>query len=799
MQKSFVSSLLILAGLLAAPGLVFSQTLVIDNSTNNNPQTLNQNGGSLTVTSSGTLTVTTSSVAVTATASSTVTNSGIIQQTGSGKAIRGNAAGITFSVTNNVGAQIISTQDDAFQMNTTGNVTLYNKGTINSKNTGNASGAQGVDWNAVTSGSNTLYNYTTGLIEAGDNDAVRPGANGFVYNSGTIEATSGSGDGINTQKNSGVTIINDDVTDTGAGSAPMIIGTHHGIGGGNSAGTTSFTITITNNANGTIKGLDGSGINLDSASQDNGVTIPQTATINNQGLIQGAGITGDGDGVDVDGTVTLTNGSATNSAAKIVSLTAYNDTSEGVTVGGGTIMNYGTIQGSVETGGQSGTGAGTPNTAVGRGITLAGTDKDGSGTAIPIQGVYATTSVTNYSTGKIIGDSDAGIAIEGHLGGTSPSFAMPYVVTITNAGTIQGNATSTGNSSAAAIYADAPAGIAPNVIHIINTGTITDTFSGKAIDFGSGIGNTLAISGGTAAIVGNINGGSGSTGVTIDPGQGNTFSYAGSMSNLSSVQNESGTVTFTGASTYTGTTTISGGTTYVNNASGSGTGAGEVDVKGGATFGGSGTVTPGTINTVAKGVKLEANGTLISGVIPAAGVTTVGTGLTLDNRTAGGVILDASVGSADLTFLLGSGPKTSTSFNFDNPETNSSFLTVLGNARGELAFATGDTITLDDLTNGNLDLLTHVPYLLISTGAADNSDFTGLQTTGVSVGGNPGNGYVTNLTLQMEGAAPGTYQSLGLYLDSGKLEVVPEPSTWVLMLGGLGCLIFINARRRQRN
>ena len=41
------------------------------------------------------------------------------------------------------------------------------------------------------------------------------------------------------------------------------------------------------------------------------------------------------------------------------------------------------------------------------------------------------------------------------------------------------------------------------------------------------------------------------------------------------------------------------------------------------------------------------------------------------------------------------------------------------------------------------------------------------------------------------------YYGLQLYLDNGQLEVVPEPGTWALMLGGLALLIVIQRRRNK--
>ena len=71
-------------------------------------------------------------------------------------------------------------------------------------------------------------------------------------------------------------------------------------------------------------------------------------------------------------------------------MNALNDTSEGVTVGGGTINNSGTIQGSISNP--------TGNTGVGRGITIAGVDKDTNDNPIPVQAPYAATTITNSGT-----------------------------------------------------------------------------------------------------------------------------------------------------------------------------------------------------------------------------------------------------------------------------------------------------------------------------------------------------------------------------------------------------------------
>src|SRR5262249_52060000 len=130
-----------------------------------------------TITASGSLTVSGSTVAVTiAGSNATLTNSGTLKQTGNGRAIRDNVGGSNLSVTNNAGALMQTADADVIQMNKTpASVTLNNYGTMTSLNASKG-GAQAVDFAAIQSGSNTINNYSTGIMQAQDADAVRPGA-----------------------------------------------------------------------------------------------------------------------------------------------------------------------------------------------------------------------------------------------------------------------------------------------------------------------------------------------------------------------------------------------------------------------------------------------------------------------------------------------------------------------------------------------------------------------------------------------------------------------------------------------
>ena len=528
-------------------------------------QTLGSGSGQTgTVSAAGSITVSGSTVAVTISGNNaTLTNNGTISQTGTGRVIRDNT-GVTGLVINNgsstnSAATMQSADADVIQMNKSpASVTLNNYGTLLSLNA-SAAGSQAVDFNAILSGSNVVNNYAGGLLKAFEADAVRPGVNGVVYNAGTIlsvTSTGSSSDGVDAQTNSGAQITND--------TTGLIEGGHHGITGGDVTGGV-FTMSVTNNAGGVIKGDNGAGINID------GINANEVVTIVNHGTITGNSAAGDGDGVDVDGLVNLTN------TGLIRSLNSHGDVSEGVTVGGGTITNSGTIQGSINP---------SDNTGTGRGITIAGVDKDASGNPIPVQAPYAATTITNQAGGLIKGDSDAGIAFTSAL-----SSGFSHIINNNAGATIQ-----TGSATAAAIITAADA------VTINNSGTIDGSSSGTAIAGGTG---NLTVNYDGGSILGAITGGTGTNTLSLGTGVNHTYAtanfqninvasgsatLAGVISGSSVTKGGSGTLVVTGANNYTGGTTVAAGKLLVNNTTGSGTGTGAVLVQSGATIGGSGLI-----------------------------------------------------------------------------------------------------------------------------------------------------------------------------------------------------------------
>ena len=523
-----VSRALALAGLLslgAGSAFAAGSFAITNNSTTAQSLGAGQTGS---ISAAGNLSVSGATVAITVTGSNaTISNLGSVLQTGNGRVIRDNTGVSGLMITNgsitNATALMQAADADVIQMNKTpASVTLNNYGQMVSLNA-SAAGSQVVDFNAMLSGANVVNNYAGGVMKAYEADAVRTGVNGVVSNAGTIQAITtlgNSSDGIDFQNNSGAQVSN---LATG-----LIDGGRAGIAGGALDATVSFNATINNSLGGIIRGNNGSGINLD------GYNNKQLITIVNAGTISGNGVTGDGDGVDVDGLVNITN------SGIIRSVNAFNlpasglAFSEGITVGGGTITNSGTIEGLVATGNTN---------ALGRGISLLGNDVTSGPLIGTREAIYANAVVTNQAGGLIRGGNDSAI----YVGGPASGFT---VVINNNAGaTILG-----GGATAAAIQT----GFDNDTIN--NAGLINGASSGRAIDMGAG-NNTLYVSGGAASILGSINGGVGGVNsMAVEPGAGQSFAYAGSISNFGTVEIKNGHVTFSGVSDYTGVTRISGGT-----------------------------------------------------------------------------------------------------------------------------------------------------------------------------------------------------------------------------------------------
>lgn len=697
-HRNFSAAALALASILSAASLQAATFIISSNSTT--AQTLGSGSGQTgTVNSGVALTVSGSTVAVTVTGNNaSITNNGTISQTGTGRTIDLNTASVTMAITNNAGALIQSADSDTIRVNkASDNVTIDNYGSIISLNA-SAGGAQALDLATIASGTNTVTNYATGLIKSTAADAVRPGVNGTIINNGSIlaapivdptitarnEAT--SSDGIDAQNNTGV-----QVTNNNGGT----ISGRHGITGGAATDTVgSFTMTVTNNVGGTITGVNGSGINIDNNST---AAASSAATVTNYGSILGNYDSahydvGDGDGVDVDGITTLYNyGIIRGLGANGTGSDTLTNHPEGVSIGGGTIVNY---SGAEITGGAlDGTGI------EGHGILV---DNSSKGNA------FAAASITN--SGLIRGTTGYAIQMISTFDNTVTNNAGGVIRGAGDA-TTEGAAIQTGNGNDT----------------LSNAGTITGD-NGKAINLQGG-NDTLTVNGGS--IAGDIDGGTGTNTATFSPGAGNTFSYAGSISNFSSVDISSGNVILSGASTYSGNTTVSG-TLSVTNATGSATGSGNVLISSTGTLKGTG--------DIAGNVSVASGGTLAPGLSPGT--------LNIDGN------LDL-VGGSHLVFELG---------------TTSDLL----NIGGALNFTGGGTTLFDILNTGSLTSGTD--YTLMNY-----SSVSGLTLSNLAFGTTP-LGFAGQFTI---GA-----NALTLHVDA-----VPEPSRAVLGGLGLAFLTLRRRRR----
>ena len=476
----------------------------------------------------GTLTVGGSTVAVTVSGNNaTLNNLGSIVQTGTGRVIRDNTGVQNLVIVNGSATNstaLMRAQDaDLIQMNKSpASVTLTNWGRMISTNA-SGGGNQVVDFNAIGSGGNLVNNQAGALMLAYEADAIRPGVNGVVNNAGTIRSittTGASSDGVDFQANSGITFNNL--------SGGLLEGGRHGVTGGPETAI-AWTGAINNAAGATIRGMNGAGLNFD------GFNALQGITVRNAGLITGNGVSGDGDGVDVDGPLDLTNSGTIRSINAFSPLGSGPAFSEGISAGGGTIRNTGLIEGLVA--------AGNTN-AAGRGISLVGNDITNGPNAGQREALYANASMINGAGGVIRGSSDSAIYIGG-LGGSG------RLVRIDN----QVGGTVVGGGTAAAIRSASDYDTT-----VVNAGRIDGSASGVAIDLGAGR-STLVVSGGQAVILGDVRGasGAGSATVRFEVGSGNQFSYAGAFSHVDHLQVESGRVVLTGQSRDIGTVALDGG------------------------------------------------------------------------------------------------------------------------------------------------------------------------------------------------------------------------------------------------
>ncbi len=438
----------------------------------------------------------------------TIDNFGTITATATnGNGIRGAVTGGDLTFVNHEGAEV----DALFY------VTGPAGSTAHITNAGNM-----MQISAKTSMDVTIDN--SGLIttDKANRDLVKLGGSVHLTNSGQIISKADSGTdtgGEAVEYGSGGTGVF--ITNKSGG---LIEGSHHAITGESGA-------TIINEANATLIGRNGSGINV-----DNDEAVENTVYVTNKGDILGKSqgyADSDGDAIDVDGLVQIENwgnvkGLGANGYHKGTAATDAN-ISEGIAVGGGSIINHegGMIYG------------------YGRAIQI---DDSSNGPA------HAATTIVNEGTIQGDGHGPTGVdpahaaEMQARINGAEAiNIVGDLADTITNTATGQ---------ILGGIFTDGGADT------LSNAGSIK-ALAGSAVNMGAGddtVTNTGSITGAVLLGAGNdvFNAGVGSTSGTIDGGddvdtvnlQGNGTGSFGTTTNVENLNVKSGTWTIAGTQNY---------------------------------------------------------------------------------------------------------------------------------------------------------------------------------------------------------------------------------------------------------
>jgi autotransporter-associated beta strand protein len=316
-----------------------------------------------------------------------------------------------------------------------------------------------------------------------------------------------------------------------------------------------------------------------------------------------------------------------------------------------------------------------------------------------------------------------------------------------------------------------------------------------------------------------------------------TDTYAGVLGGSGTNQNNlvlvaagTGTLILTGADTYTGPTKVTSGALYANNTSGSATGSGAVSVSNGAIFGGSGSIAPTATLTSGSAITVADGGNISPGGIqPAVSYNhTANGGLGPNNPANGNLTINSTGVTAGTLLSVGAGTVTKPSLTFalgaavsgNTATPDSSQIVVTGGNANTINFAANGTgnsiVAINDVVGASLQL--NLAYALIvgnnttfeDNGAAWlNSSSTGLAAWSGTLPSN----LTGNTVYQITGGLallpantsgnffsqwyPGSVLLYDQTTDSIEVEVVPEPSTWAMILGGMATLLFWQRRRQQ--
>ena len=454
----------------------------------------------------------------------------------------------------------------------------------------------------------------------------------------------------------------------------------------------------------------------------------------------------------------------------------------------GVTAGTGSVTGSPGTGGpvaQGGTGTATqtyiaetvgtdtltPTVSTATGATGSGVATNAGTTTATIT-VYSgvgvwTGTTTSASWGTTESTAPANWTATGGIPGITPGF-------ITTDSASFGN--SIGSNSATVNLA----GASP----FLNNITFNNTLGGSYTIAQGGTGTIHLYSTGTATIVNTSGNNAISAPVELDAPTADSVAASSTLTISGNISqgggqgfaiNGPGTTILSGSNSYTGGTTVNTGATLLaNNASGSATGSGLFTLAGGATLGGT-----GAINT----------SQFVLGSASAAQAS---------------VIVGNGTDTTSKLTLTGSGSNTITNvaLNFNISATTAGQSNVLNVGTSQITFS---NTVLELNIQGAAWISAYTPYLLVQ--GTGTNQYVGLTTTEETLNGTQYNVITDPSALELawgQSYASSAYANSVLILNTAdgaddiEILVVPEPSTWALMLGGL-CTLLVIARRRRCN
>lgn len=616
------------------------------------------------------------------------------------------------------------------------------------------SGATGtVTVSGATGNTNSTWTSSSGLIVGNAGAGTLNISNGGIVNSpSVILASTGSGQGTLNLNSNGV-------LQTGS----------VGMGTGSGGGTINFNggiLRATGNNSDFISGFAPGAITLASGGgtiDSNGYAITVNAILGGGGALTSTGT----------GTLTLTNTNTYTGGTSVAAGTLAYGSNSNLGSGGVSLATGGALQ---YTGSTSGTLSQNITVTSGTGeVTNTGTS------TLTLTGTITKTDTTFSVTGKV--------NINGLIQGTGSAYDSDVdynhaISTVSTQGTYFGtthifNTSTVTNGINEALPSTAGAASADTTLilgdasetssqtNIYALGGFTQTLAGITSTTGTGTDSNQIIGGSatTSALTLNIPNVPAGNNDIYSGLLGNGVAGASNANNLSLTKSGAGILTLTNANTYTGGTEVMAGRLVASNASGSATGSGALKVDSGATLSGTGTINSST-NTINGTVQAGAGGTDTTGIL-----TMTATGTT-------------TFSNANLVFNL-----STTSLGQSN-ELN------LGSTPNVLFSNT--TLTLNLVGAGIIPDTTE--YILL-TSSITGSGAGGSIFAGITV---DGSGVISGLNFTFNNAPTLTYyQNSYLKLVSNgtgyniDVEIVPEPGTWALLLGGLVLTLCLHTRSRR--